>query len=113
MKVDKKGYIRYKGWFESDEDYNKRIIAKRLEKNELYRRYRYWRKVNDKNIAAVTARQDIERDKQKKLMKRYEDFLKLINFVNYIENETYTVTYTDGSTTKTITMSSILPGTVA
>ena len=89
MKVDKKGYIRYKGWFESDEDYNKRIIAKRLEKNELYRRYRYWRKVNDKNIAAVTARQDIERDKQKKLMKRYEDFLKLINFVNYIENDSF------------------------
>lgn len=89
MKVDRKGWIRYKGWFESDEDYNKRIIAKRLEKNELYRRYRYWRKVNDKNIAAVTARQDIERDKQKKLMKRYEDFSKLINFVNYIENDSF------------------------
>ena len=31
----------------------------------------------------------------------------------YSECVTYTVTYTDGSTTKTITMSSILPGTVA
>ena len=94
MKVDKKGRIlgvgvRYKGWFESDEDYNKRIIAKRLEKNALYRRYRYWRAVNNKNIDAVTARQNNELQKQKKLMKRYEDFAKLINFVKYIENDSF------------------------
>ena len=94
MKVDKKGRIlgvgvRYKGWFESDEDYNKRIIAKRLEKNALYRRYRYWRAVNNKNIDAVTARQNNELEKQKKLMKRYEDFAKLINFVKYIENDSF------------------------
>ena len=89
MKVAKRGGIRYKGWFESDEEYNQRIIAKRLEKNALYRRYRYWRAVNDKNIAAITARQDIERDKQKKLQKRYEDFTKLINFVKYIEKDSF------------------------
>ena len=89
MKVVKRGIIRYKGWGESDESYNQRIIAKRLEKNALYRKYRYWRAVNDKNIAAVTSRQDIERDKQKKLMKRYEDFVKLINFVKYIEKDSF------------------------
>ena len=89
LKVDKRGGIRYKGWLESDEEFNKRVIAKRLEKNALYRRYRYWRAVNDKNIAAITARQDLERDKQKKLQKRYEDFAKLINFVKYIEKDSF------------------------
>lgn len=94
MKVDKKGRIlgigvRYKGWFESDEEYKKRVIAKRLEKEKLYRRYRYWRAVNNKNIDAVTARQNNELQKQKKLMKRYEDFAKLINFVKYIENDSF------------------------
>ena len=44
---------------------------------------------NDKSIANVTARQDAEREKQKKLQKRYEDFLKLINFVKYIENDSF------------------------
>ena len=89
MKVVTRGIIRYQGWGESDVDFNKRVVAKRLEKNELYRRYRYWRSQNDKNIAAVTARQDIERENQKKLMKRYEDFMKLINFVKYIEKDSF------------------------
>lgn len=89
MRVVKRGIIRYRGWGESEEAFDKRVAAKRREKNALYRRYRYWRKMNDRNIAAVTARQDIERDKQKKLEKRYEDFLKLINFVDYIENDSF------------------------
>ena len=89
MKVVKRGIIRYRGWGEDEEAFNRRVIAKRLEKNALYRRYRYWRAENDKNIAAVSARQDIERDKQKKLMKRYEDFVKLINFVKYIEKDSF------------------------
>ena len=89
MKVVKRGIIRYRGWGESEEAFNKRVIAKRLEKNALYRRYRYWRAENDKNIAAITKRQDIEREKQKKLLKRYEDFTKLINFVKYIEKDSF------------------------
>lgn len=89
MKVVKRGIIRYKGWGESDESFNQRIIAKRLEKEALYRRYRYWRAENNKNIAAVDAKQANERNKQKKLMKRYEDFVKLINFVKYVENDSF------------------------
>ena len=89
LKVVKRGIIRYQGWGESDEEFKKRVIAKRLEKEKLYRRYRYWRAVNNKNIDAVTARQNNELQKQKKLMKRYEDFAKLINFVKYIENDSF------------------------
>ena len=44
---------------------------------------------NDKKIDAVTARQEAEYEKQKKLQKRYEDFLKLINFVKYIEQDSF------------------------
>ena len=63
-----------------------RAIANRT---KLRRKYRYWQRVNDQKIAEVTARQDAEREKQKKLTKRYEDLLKLINFVKFIEGDSF------------------------
>lgn len=89
MKVDKKGLIRYKGWFESDGEFDKRVAAKKIEKSALYKRYAFWRRQNDNAIEAVTKRQNLEYDKQKKLMKKYEDFTKLINFVKYIEEDSF------------------------
>ena len=89
MKVKRKGVIRYQGFGESDEAFDQRVKAKRAEKADLRRRYRYWQRVNDKKIADITAQQDSEREKQKKLIKRYEDFLKLINFVKYIEKDDF------------------------
>jgi hypothetical protein len=89
MKVAKKGWIRYQGWFESDDAFEKRVRAKKIEKAALYRRYNFWRRENAKKIDAVTAKQNLERTKQKKLLKRYEDFLKLINFVKYIEEDSF------------------------
>lgn len=89
MKVKRKGLIRYQGFGESDEAFDARVKAKRAEKADLRRRYRYWERENDKKIAAITARQDSEREKQKKLLKRYEDFVKLINFVKYIEKDDF------------------------
>ena len=47
------------------------------------------RRENERRIDAVTARQEAERENQKKLYKRYEDFLKLINFVKYIEDDSF------------------------
>ena len=55
----------------------------------MRRNLRYMSRENDKKIAAVTKRQDAESEKQKKLQKRYEDFLKLINFVKYIEQDSF------------------------
>ena len=89
MKVDKLGWIRYKGWFESDEEFDKRVAAKKIEKSALYKRYAFWRRQNNKAIDAVAQRQNLEYEKQKKLMKRYEDFTKLINFVEYIEEDSF------------------------
>ena len=77
------------GPFEDYDEYDARVAAKRAEKAALRRNLRYMDRENDKKIAAVTARQEAESEKQKKLQKRYEDFLKLINFVKYIEQDSF------------------------
>ena len=90
MQVERKGWLGgFKGPFEDYDEYDARVQAKRDEKADLRRGLRYLDRENEKNIAHVTARQDAEREKQKKLQKRYEDFLKLINFVKYIENDSF------------------------
>ena len=89
LKVKRRGIIRYQGWGESDESFEKRKTAKRIEKAALWRRYAFWRRENNKALDAITRRQNLELQKQKKLMKRYEDFTKLINFVKYIEDDAF------------------------
>ena len=90
MQVERKGWLGgFKGPFEDYDEYDARVQAKRDEKAALRRHLRYMDRENEKNIARVTARQDTEREKQKKLQKRYEDFLKLINFVKYVENDSF------------------------
>lgn len=70
-------------------EYDLDVQRTRAYKAELRRKYRYWLRLNDKAIDAITQRQDAERMNQKKLMKRYEDLLKLINFVKYIEEDSF------------------------
>ena len=90
MQVERKGWLGgFKGPFEDYAEYDARVEAKRAEKARLRRNLRYLNRENDKKIAAVTARQQAEVEKQKKLQKRYEDFLKLINFVKYIEEDSF------------------------
>lgn len=78
-----------KGLFESHDNFDKRVAALRAHKADLRRKYRYEERENERRIEEVTARQDAERENQKKLRKRYEDFLKLINFVKYIEEDSF------------------------
>lgn len=90
MQVDRKGWLGgFKGPFEDYDEYDARVEAKRDEKAALRRELRYLDRENDKHIDRITSRQNSERDKQKKLQKRYEDFLKLINFVKYIEQDSF------------------------
>lgn len=90
MQVERKGWLGgFKGPFEDYDEYDARVQAKRDEKADLRRHLRYMDRENEKLIARVTARQDAERENQKKLQKRYEDFLKLINFVKYVENDSF------------------------
>jgi microsomal dipeptidase-like Zn-dependent dipeptidase len=65
------------------------VAELKAEKAALRKKYRYMARENDKKIEAITAKQEAERDMQKKLLKRYEDFLKLINFVKYIEEDSF------------------------
>ena len=90
MQVERKGWLGgFKGPFEDYAEFDERVAAKRAEKAALRRNLRYMDRVNEKKIAAVTARQEAEVNKQKKLQKRYEDFRKLINFVKYIEQDSF------------------------
>ena len=78
-----------KGIFESYDNFDRRVAELRAHKADLRKKYRYMARENDKKIELVTLKQQAEQDKQKKLMKRYEDFLKLINFVKYIEEDSF------------------------
>lgn len=89
MLVEKKGLLSRKGMFESHDEYDKRRQAKLRERAELRQKYEYWNRQNEYALSKVSARQEEERNKQKKMQKRYEDLLKLINFVKYIENDSF------------------------
>ena len=79
--------LRFQASYQAEYDLD--VQRTRAYKAELRRKYRYRLRLNDKAIADITQRQEAERANQKKLMKRYEDLLKLINFVKYIEEESF------------------------
>jgi len=78
-----------KKWFESKTSYQQRVDELRAEKTRNLKRLRgelrYWNGRAD----AITERQNSQYRVQKKLDKRYEDFLKLINFVGWLENDDF------------------------
>lgn len=76
-------------WFEDDDHYKSRVKRLRAVRNKRLRRIDGELRYNDRRIEAVTARVDAEFRRQKKLEKRYEDFLKLINFVDWLEEEPF------------------------
>ena len=69
--------------------YDLDVKRTRAYKADLRRKYRYQLRMNTKAIEQISAKQEVVRDNQKKLMKRYEDFNKLINFVKYIESSPF------------------------
>lgn len=77
------------GIFEDDEVFEERVLKLRAEKDRELRRLRGALRYAGRQIEAVTARSNAELRTQKKLEKRYEDFLKLINFVGWIEDEPF------------------------
>ncbi|MDE5636598.1 MAG: hypothetical protein K2J51_04510 [Alistipes sp.] len=78
-----------KRMFESRAAFDERVRRLREHKAALRRRYRYRMRVVEEKIDAVTARQQAELAAQKKLRKSYEDFHKLITFVNWIESDDF------------------------
>lgn len=78
-----------KGWFERRENFERRVKELREKKAQLRRRYRYTARVLQERIDKISARQAAEREKQKKLRKNCEDFLKLLNFVVLVEKDDF------------------------
>lgn len=91
LKIDNRFWKKLRLNFQPSyqEQYDKEIDKAKLNRTQLRRKYRYILRMNDQQIAKITARQDAERENQKKLTKRYEDLLKLINFVKYIEEDSF------------------------
>ena len=55
----------------------------------LRRKYRYEARLVQEGIDRIAQRQEAERLKQKKLEKSYEDFMKLLTFVEFIEDDDF------------------------
>lgn len=71
---------------EPDAEYEKRLEYKQAEKRQKVRAVRYEQRLLGEQIAKLSAKQQAKQNEQKKLLKRYEDFVKLITFVEYIED---------------------------
>ena len=74
---------------ESDDAFAARVEAKRAENASYRRRYEYRMRVEQQAVDRIEARQQAEREAQKKLEKSYEDFSKLITFVERLERDDF------------------------
>lgn len=78
-----------KGWLERRVNFDRRVKELREKKAQLRRKYRYTARVLQERIDKISSRQAAEREKQKKLRKNCEDFLKLLNFVVLVEEDDF------------------------
>ena len=74
---------------ESKETFEGRILVKREEKAMLRRKYRYDLRCIAAEIDRIELRQEQLRESQKKLEKKYEDFMKLLTFVEQVEEDAF------------------------
>ena len=82
--------IKRQWWrLESSKEFDARVDALREKKAKLRRTYRYRARVIREEIERIAGRQEAERAKQKKLEKSYEDFMKLLTFVESVENDDF------------------------
>ena len=74
---------------ESAAAFDKRVDELLDEKARARRTWRYRTQVIRTEIQRIETRQENERRKQKKLLKSYEDFMKLLTFVETVENDDF------------------------
>ena len=80
--------VKRRWWrLESSDRFEQRVGELRERKAQLRRRYRYEARLIQEGIDRLSARQEEERRKQKKLEKSYEDFMKLLTFVEFVEDD--------------------------
>ena len=78
-----------KGWRETPEAFESRVAELREVKVQQRRRYRYEARLVQAEIDGITERQEAQRERQKKLEKSYEDFMKLLTFVEQVEDDDF------------------------
>ena len=74
---------------ESAEAFDKRVEELLAQKAAYRRGYRYRARQLTAELARIDSQQESERRKQKKLEKSYEDFLKLLTFVESVEEDDF------------------------
>lgn len=74
---------------ESEESFDKRVKATRAHKASLRRHFRYIGSQIQAKIDRISDEQEALRQRQKKLEKNYEDFSKLLTFVELIEHDAF------------------------
>ena len=82
--------IKRQWWrLESSEAFDRRVEELREKKASLRRAYRYKGQEIRRQIEHLGEEQEAERRKQKKLEKSYEDFMKLLTFVETVEDDDF------------------------
>ncbi len=75
--------------FESEKEFDARVAGLRREKAGSRKLYRYRQRLVAEERARIDGRQEAERRVQKKLEKSYQDFMKLLTFVEFVENDSF------------------------
>ena len=83
-------YLKRRWWRgESAEEFDSRVKELLEEKAQARRTWRYRTRVIRTELERIDERQEAERRKQKKLEKSYEDFMKLLTFVETVEEDDF------------------------
>ncbi|HUN13707.1 MULTISPECIES: hypothetical protein [Alistipes] len=88
MKEVRRRRIR-QGFFERATDFERRVAELREEKTVLRRKFRYEAAQVQERIDRLGRRQEEERERQKKLVENYEDFAKLLTFVESVRSDAF------------------------
>lgn len=86
LRIKRRGFLINR---ETDEEFDLRVKAKRAEKAALRRHFRYIGRQIQGRIDRLSDRQEALKSEQKKLEKYYEDFAKLLTFVEHIEKDAF------------------------
>ena len=86
LRIKRRGFLINR---ETDEEFDLRVKQKRAEKAALRRHFRYIGRQIQSRIDRLTDEQERLQREQKKLEKYYEDFVKLLTFVEHIEQDAF------------------------
>ncbi len=90
MRKERRRFIKRQWWLgENEEEFDKRVVKLRREKKMNRRRFRYIRGLYQDTVKQIARQQESRKMMQKKLQKNYEDFVKLLTFVEHVEEDAF------------------------